>query len=211
MSSLEGSRGSSWLCTRLANVSTPMKPVFSGSSCGARYRASPRRQDCGSLIGWGHLLVALTLASSPVASCTTPQHQHLTLRGRLQSAPTLYPTLCGCPVPCRHPCPHLSVAQPTLSHSVISRRQQPASQEATKLNTRAALAPASSSSSRVPSLLGVGLYHTGYPVLGNPALSLGLPALTRHPESSRHPAPSRTQHHRASHTMGYPTLSHSWR
>lgn len=33
MSSLAGSRGSSWLCTRLANVSTPMKPVFSGSSC----------------------------------------------------------------------------------------------------------------------------------------------------------------------------------
>jgi hypothetical protein len=33
MSNLVGSRGSSWLCTRPAKVSAPMKPVFSGSSC----------------------------------------------------------------------------------------------------------------------------------------------------------------------------------
>lgn len=81
----------------------------------------------GSLLGWGHLLVP---------------------RGTPQAAAPLAGALCraGVPISPRH-------SQQTLSYSVISRRQQPASQEATKLNTRAALAPASSSSSSPPLLL----------------------------------------------------------
>lgn len=47
MSSLAGSRGSSWLCTRPVKVSAPMKPVCSGSSCWGRGGGHRPRLEVG--------------------------------------------------------------------------------------------------------------------------------------------------------------------
>lgn len=70
MSSLAGSRGSSWLCTRPAKVSAPMKPVFSGSSCcgggaaGQWLRGASDWQAGSWDPGWSQIL-GLPLLSSP--------------------------------------------------------------------------------------------------------------------------------------------------